>query len=136
MRWGQSFVALLVIWTIVIVWCRYAVGRESDSLFISWLVFCPFAGLFAGLACGRLPGLRWLGWGSIAMAFGAFVIYWQAWPWEECASGEEGLECAMNRLFFFWVAGLYAIGAGAALAVGAIIVEALAKRQAEVGPVR
>ena len=129
MRWGQSFVGLCVIWAIVIVWCRYAVGRESDSLFISWLAFCPFAGFFAGLAHWRLRGLAWLGLGSIALAFGALVIYWQAWPWEQCAPGEEGFECSIEKFFFFWVGGLYALGSAAAIGVGVAVSKAVAKRQ-------
>lgn len=127
MRWGQSFVAACVIWAIVVVWCRLSVQRESDSLFISWLVFCPFIGFFAGLACRRIPGLAWLGLGSIVLAFGAFFLYEQGWTGFACPSGEEGEYCQLEQLVV-WFAGLYALGVAAAIIVGVVVSTALQKR--------
>ncbi len=117
--------ALCVIWAVVLAWCWIAVQRESDSQFISWLVFCPFIGFFAGLAYRRIPGLTWLGLGSIALAFVVFIFYWQVWPWEECAQGDEGFTCAIEKFLFFWVAGLYALGVAAAIGVGVGVSRAL-----------
>jgi len=127
MRWQESVVALLVIWAIVLAWCWLAIQRESDSQFISWLVFCPFAGFFAGLAYRRMPGLAWLGLGSIALAFGVFFLNQQGWTLDACPQGEGGEDCQLEQLVV-WFAGLYALGVAAALGVGAVISNVLASR--------
>jgi hypothetical protein len=124
MHWMLSSVALCVIWTIAIWLCRLAIEVEKDALFIAWLVAWPVIGLFIGLAYRQLPALTWLGLGSIALAFAAFLLYWQVWNWDQCPHGEEGEDCQIEQLVV-WLAGLYALGVAAAIVVGAVISTAL-----------
>jgi len=130
MRWIGSFVVLGVIWAVALAWCWLAIQRESYSLFISWLVFCPFASFCVGLAARRMPGLAWLGLGSIGVALVVFISYWQPWPWNECADGEYGFGCEIEKFFFFWMAGLYALGLAAAIGVGVVVSRALHRQPA------
>ena len=117
MRWQASFVALCAIWAIVLGWCWIAVQTERDALFIGWLVLCPSVGFLICLGGLRLAGLPWLGVGSIAIAFGAFLLYQQGWTWDACPQGEAGETCQLERLVV-WFAGLYALGVAAAIGVG------------------